>query len=1173
MTSRRGKSRGARRWIRAAAAAVLGVALLAAAPGAPRAQPAEAERLSDEAAALKDQGRYAQAIPVAERALALWEKALGPDHPRVATALVNLAALYQRTGQIDRAEPLLLRAIAVDEKALGPGHPDLVIDLNNLAQVYRAKHDDARAEPLFRRAVAILEASAGASSPRLLPFLGSLLTLYLDQRRYDRAEPIARQALSIVEKVAGPEAPDVATAIENLAEVYWRMGAFDRVEPLYRRSLAIYEKALGPGHPLVARTLLNLALVYPQQGDYRRAEPLLLRAIDILEKAAGADHPEVAHALTALAGVYMDKGSYARAEPLLQRALAIQEKALGPDDPSVASTLNRLGGLHKEQGDYAGAEPLYRRALAILEKGPDPNDPAIGLQLNNLAELYRARHDDARAEPLLLRALAILEKALGPSHPDVEATVNNLGHLYADHRDFDKAEQLLSRALALAEKAHGPWHPYVAEALDNLASLYADEGNPARADMLMRRSLAIWEKTLGKESWHYATTLGNLATLAHEQRDLDRAEPLYQQALAADRGALGPTHPLVAQLLDDLASLYQEKGDVGRAVAAAREAADIQEKNLALVLAGGSDDQKQRLLDGLFVETAFHLAFALRAGRGDRDVARLALTTVLRRKGRAIDAAAENLSALRSRLSAGDQQVLSDLAAVRSRLAKAVLGGPGDAPIGRYREDLARLEKRADELEAAVSAQGAGLLPSRVPVTVDAVQAALPEGAALVEWIVYIPADVKGGRLNVTTTRTAPSAPGDRSAVRSPRRYAACVLHRTGDPAWVDLGDAPEIDADVQRLRAALADPRSAGVKAIARSLDEKVMAPVRALLGGTRWLYLAPDEDLNLIPFGALVDEAGDYLLQHTAMTYLTSGRDLVRLAARRPSRQEPVVIGDPAYGDAPRARASGGGRRSVDLGDLSFPPLRGAAEEARDVAGLLGHATLLTGDQATEAAVKQVHGPRVLHLATHGFYLPAGADARATLEEPLLRSGMALAGANARSSGDDDGLLTALEASALDLDGTKIVTLSGCRTGVGAVSTQEGVYGLRRALVVAGAETQVMSLWEVDDEATRALMKRYYEGLGRGGGRGESMRQAQLAMADHGATSHPYYWASFIVSGDASTMDGAPVVPELARGPRGCACAAAGDDGGHDGAPAMAAGALLAATAVRRRRARRTP
>jgi CHAT domain-containing protein len=231
------------------------------------------------------------------------------------------------------------------------------------------------------------------------------------------------------------------------------------------------------------------------------------------------------------------------------------------------------------------------------------------------------------------------------------------------------------------------------------------------------------------------------------------------------------------------------------------------------------------------------------------------------------------------------------------------------------------------------------------------------------------------------------------------------------------------------------------------------------------------------------------------------------------------------------------------VDYSQIFFGPLPGVRDEVRALQEMLPRATVLLGEQATEAALRRVDAPRILHIATHGFFLPETDDSAdgasiavpaltaagtrvgkwaAWADNPLLRSGLALAGANQGRSGDDDGVLTALEASGLDLWGTKLVVLSACDTAVGDVKRGDGVYGLRRALVLAGAESQLMSLWSVSDRSTRDLMIGYYKQLTQGAGRAESLRQVQLRMLRDGRRAHPYYWASFIQSGEWANLDG---------------------------------------------------
>jgi CHAT domain-containing protein len=330
-------------------------------------------------------------------------------------------------------------------------------------------------------------------------------------------------------------------------------------------------------------------------------------------------------------------------------------------------------------------------------------------------------------------------------------------------------------------------------------------------------------------------------------------------------------------------------------------------------------------------------------------------------------------------------------------------------------------------------------------------------------------------------------------------------------------------------------------------------MRPVRELTGDATQLLISPDGQLNLIPFEALVDEKQHYLVERYSISYLTTGRDLLRLQAERSSHSGPVIIADPVFGEPGSMEASTAQpashrisprlavRRSVttadDLSSIYFAPLPGTALEASAIKSQFPEAQLLTGRLASESAVKQMNAPEILHIATHGFFLEdpkrtqtsehaqenmRGANPESGVQNPLLRSGLALAGANFSRTGPEKGILTALEASNLNLWGTKLVTLSACDTGVGEVRNGEGVYGLRRAFVLAGTESVVMSLWPVSDYATREIMASYYKGLKQGLGRGEALRQTKLAMLKRKDRQHPFYWASFIQSGEWGSLDG---------------------------------------------------
>jgi CHAT domain-containing protein/tetratricopeptide (TPR) repeat protein len=480
----------------------------------------EANELDNRVTELYSAGRYSEAIPLAQRALAIREKTLGRDHPDVAQSLNNLAELYNSLGRYADAEPLHQQSLAIREKALGRDHPDVALSLNNLAELYR------------------------------------------NQGRFADAEPLYQRALAIREKALDRNHPDVALSLNNLALLYWSQGRYADAEPLYQRSLAIYEKVLGPDHPDVSLPLNNLAELYRSQGRYADAERLWRRSLAIRERALGRDHPNLAFSLNNLATLYATQGRYADAEPFYQRSLAIYEKVFGRDHPNVALSLNNLAELYNSQGRYADALPLYRRSLAIREKALGREHPDVAQSLNNLAASYWSQGRYADAEPLHQRSLAIWEQALGREHPHVALSLNNLASMYADQGRYADAEPVHRRALAIYEKVFGSDHPDVARSLNNLAWMYQRQGRHAEAEPLYRRSLAIREKTLGREHPDVAASLNNLAYLYTEQVRWPDALPIIRRTISqgtADKIAAFPV--LFASQAQNLTGTAQALAD------------------------------------------------------------------------------------------------------------------------------------------------------------------------------------------------------------------------------------------------------------------------------------------------------------------------------------------------------------------------------------------------------------------------------------------------------------------------------------------------------------------------------------------------------------------------------------------------------------------------------------
>ncbi len=917
--------------------------------------------------------------------------------------------------------------------------------------------------------------------------------------RYGEAIPLAAEALAITEQALGPDHPYTAASLNNLALLYRSQGRYPEAEPLYQRALAIREQALGPDHPDTAQSLNNLAVLYESQGRYTEAESLYQHALAITEQALGPDHPLTALSLNNLALLYVSQGRYPEAEPLYQRALAIREQALGPDHPDTASSLNSLAGLYELQGRYPEAEPIFQRALTITEQALGPDHPSTATRLNNLAALYESQGRYPEAEPLFQRALAIREQALGPDHPDTALSLNNLALLYFSQGRYPEAEPLLQRALAITEQALGPDHPDTAQSLNNLAVLYFSQGRYPEAEPLYLRALAIREQALGPDHPSTASSLNNLAFLYESQGRYSEAEPLLQRALAIREQALGPDHPLTATSLNNLAGLSYAQGQLQATLTYLSRGLAIEETVLSRNLVGGSDANKREYLATMTGTTDGAISLHLNDLPTDATAAQLALTTLVQRKGRILDL----FTNLRAQLAddPGAITLLDELNTTNTQLSNLTLSPPPDLSVEAYQAQRKFLEEQLITLEDQLSRRSAEFADLTASPTVVDIQATLPEGTALVEFIRYQPVN--------------PTASG--SERFGPPRYAAYILAADGTLQGLDLGPADAVDAAVRTFATSLASPNTPlfQVKEEAQALDALVMAPVRAALGDTTTVFLSPDGTLNLIPFEALVDESNQYLVETYQFRYLTSGRDLMRIADTAASDNPAVLMGNPTYGRA-GALVAQADTRAIDFKNRIFPALPGTQAEVDLIAPLLPSPLVYTQTNATEAAINQQAEPSILHIATHGFFEPAD-DA----SNPLLQSGLILAGAadGGQSGPGQDGILTALEVTGLDLRGTQLVALSACQTGLGALSTGEGLYGLRRAFVLAGAQSQVISLWKVSDDATQTLMVAYYQTLLSGTPRDVALRDTQLAFSqdpEYAQYAHPYYWAAFIGSGD---------------------------------------------------------
>lgn len=903
-------------------------------------------------------------------------------------------------------------------------------------------------------------------------------------------------------------------------------GNFDDAGEMARSALAVQKKLLPQNDLEVAYSMLLSGDIYTKQHDNKSATDILIDGLSIIEKTVGKESLAYSHAELALGRAAMAGGDLSQAAELGEDALRISEKLAGRDSLPAAASLQDLGMIYRAQNDLPGAERANRRCLEIREKLLGDGHVDTAIVLNNFGLMYYGAADYTNAEKLLLRSLSIKEKLFGPVHRQVGIALNNLGLVEWKKRDYAKAEAYWQRTLTVFEKANGPNSDGVANALGNLGIVYKEHFRDyARAEQYQRRALEIADKTHGEYSVGSAIATASLALIYTSLGDYARAEEFGLRAVGIYERVAGPNHHNTVLALSTLARIYAVKGDVARSLEFQQRVEDIEGAGIPLNLTIGSERQKLAYFSQLQSPDR-NATFLVNIAPENAQSRDLVVTQILQRKGRILDALAQNLSEFRRRASSSDRELLDELNTMNAEISKFTIEGSRSLPIEEYKRELSERLIKRDALEAEINRKSAGYYEPSRPATLAAVKAAVPTDAALIEYSVYYPFDWK--------------AQDSKDPYGEPR-YIAFVIRRDGDVQWRELGPARDIDNAIDAMRRATRDPGRDDVLKLARAVDEKVLRPLRGLLGNANHLLISPDGELNLIPFEAMVDENGRYLIERYSFSYLASGRELLRMGISRNSRSGPLVIADPDFGDktlnstdGESAGAVRKGRRSILSGkrisDVYFAPLRGTELEAESIKTILPDATVLVGANATESALKKVSAPQIIHIATHGYFLeqPNKPEENDTdsgdelTENPLVLSGLALAGANIRGKGADDGILTALEASGLDLWGTKLVVLSACDTGLGKVRDGEGVYGLRRSFALAGAESLVMSLWPISDRVTRELMAGYYKNLKDGMGRGEALRSVQLDTLRKKGRQHPFYWASFIESGDWNPMQG---------------------------------------------------
>lgn len=1138
-------------------------------------------RLIETVAALADmlgrQGDYATALGFGERAVVLSErlypaKDFPSGHARLAQSVDNLGFIRWKVGDLAGAIATYERALAMWRKLYPAdqypaGERDSAITLSSLGQVEESRGEYVRAREYFEKSRKMLEAIYPVEDyPEghvdLAMIYNNLAVLLNSQGHSAEARGYYEKTLAIYERIYNAEDypaghPNLSGALGNLGTLLGSQDNLTEAKKYFERALAIDERlypaeAYPAGHPSLATSLNSLGTLLEMQGDLTAARDYLERGLKMRKQLYPAEqypqgHVELAVSLDNLGSLHEARADYAAARDYYEQALEMRERLFPAEEfpnghPDLLYALNNLAHLLTVQGDYEASLERYERSLKMCEQlfpteQYPKGHPILATSLSNLAKLLESGGAREAAKRLYERALAMQEqlypeKEYPQGHSDLFTTLNNLGTLLYAEEDYVGAETYFSRTVEMCERMF-PRDTY-------------RQGHP-----------------------ELATSLNNLGFALRAQRKLPAAREKFEQSLAMLE-ALYPAeqfpagHPALATSLDALSTMLAAEGKRNEALALALRSDQMELASLRNVSEGASEQTMRSYLieRAGSSDTLLSLAALADAQAPLNDV----FGSIVQRKSALHDA----LLHLREleRVAAKSPDFEKDVHDRRLLLQKAADLALLPMTAERVKERDA-LVQQANDLEARLNRRmmemlGADRASAGEKINFSRLHERLKRESALIEIVRYAPYDF---------------SKGEETDHWQADRYAAFVVRGGIEKVQLfDLGPAETIDALVRELREAVASvPRELRVadeadleeqyQEIAKRLRKALLGPLGESLAGVTRLYIGADGELTRVPFESLVDDEGRYLVESFAISYVSSAVDLVRPAAE--STAGTVVFAAPDYQleaapkrPAPEVLAQRGnkpleqyaGEVSRGVRGLNWEPLPATLKEAEQIKSLLADkkefapVVKLTGGEALEEALKQIPAPRILHLATHGFYLPdqqersdetaaaplprdgqaMSAERLAALgevENPLLRSGVVLAGANraaaeeAQPDRGEDGWVTAEEIGMLDLTGTELVVLSACETGLGDVRTGEGVSGLRRAFLHAGARSLVTSLYKVPDDATQRLMSSMYKRLAAGSNVQAALREAQLEMIaerrkEHGG-AHPFFWASFILVG----------------------------------------------------------
>lgn len=837
------------------------------------------------------------------------------------------------------------------------------------------------------------------------------------------------------------------------------------------------------------RDILDMAEKFYEVRQYKPAEAYFLDAKLTYESEGLTNNINYSKVHADLGLLYATMGRYHSAEYFTTEALDIRERTLGKESKAYASSLNNRGVLYHETAHFNEAEKFFADALKTVGSQLGEESQEYAIVLNNQAILFAEIGRMDQAVQKLNQAITILDNLKKKRIRDQVGVRSNLALLYQQTGKLNEAEAVYLKL----EKDLGNKDPFYAGVLNNLALLYIQMNKLDQVENYMKRSADIYKQRFGEQNPNYAKVLNDLGNFYRMQGKFAEAETNLQQAQSIRKVALSDNHPDYVKGIEDLGILYWKKGDFAKAKTQYGEAMSKSLDFINRYFPPMSEAEKTKYWDVLHPRFQRFYNYAVEASYADPTVLNDMMNYQIATKGLLLSATNKVKQAI---LNSGDQALIRDyLAWIDQKETLARYYSLTKEDLTNQKIDLAALESRANALERSLSERSKDFSQGYAAERIDykKVRDLLTEQEAVVEVV-----RLKGFDKDFTNEV----------------RYVALILTKAAqEPKMVLLENGAQLETRYAKFYK----------NGVTQRVDDdysydQYWSKIEPFVGGKKTVFFSPDGVYNQINLNTLKKSDGQYLVNRFDIVVIGNSKDLIEIKSRKAGtpKKDAFLLGFPDYG-----------------GD-AVAALPGTKVELDGVAKLLKangyQVTAVTEKQASEKNLKALKGPRLLHIATHGYFLQdaeissgsaAGISAESARNNPLLRSGLLLAGASPTLQGtrmpnlesNDNGVLTAYEAMNLSLEGTDLIVLSACETGLGDVKAGEGVYGLQRAFQVAGANALVMSLWKVDDAATQMLMTNFYTNWAKTGDKLKAFKQAQIQlMAKY---KEPYYWGAFVMMG----------------------------------------------------------